>query len=208
MGVGQNEQPLPNVRRARFSRCEQARLDAVSHALKLSGDVPKTQGDVAFDIFEEHPSGTDLSHDAGDFGPKVAGIGFAATVSGLAEGLAGITGRDDMNAAAPRSAVEGSQIVPDRRRSQGLVCHPRHESGRRMSFPLDVTHSAISGLGDVQAEVESAVAGAEGQATEIGFRCSVGMKSHKAHSLVRSLDRRSLGGSGASEGSALSSAGI
>lgn len=208
MGVGQNEQPLPNVRRARFSRCEQARLDAVSHALKLSGDVPKSQGDVAFDVFEEHPSGADLAHDAGDLWPQVAGIGLAAAVSGLAEGLAGITGRDDMNAAAPRSAVEGSQIVPYRRRSQSLVCHPRHESGRRMSFPLDVTHSAISGLGDVQAEVEAAVAGAEGQAPEIGVRCSVGMKSHKAHSLVRSLDRRSDGGSRASEGSALNSAGI
>jgi hypothetical protein len=30
-----------------------------------------------------------------------------------------------------------------------------------MGFPLDVTHSAISGLGDVQAEVETAVSGAE-----------------------------------------------
>ena len=196
------------MRRARFSRCEQACLDAVTHTLKLSGDVPKSQGDVALDVFEEHPSGADFAHDAGDLRPQVAGIGVAAAMSGLAEGLARIAGRDDMNAAAPRSAVEGSQIVPYRRRSQGLVCHPRHESGRRMSFPLDVTHSAIFGLGDVQAEVEAAVAGAEGQAPEVGVRCSFGMKSHKAHSLVRSLCRRSDGGSRASEGSALNSAGI
>lgn len=65
-----------------------------------------------------------------------------------------------MNAAAPSSRVEGSQIVPDRRLTQGLVFHPRHESGRRMAFPLDESHSSISGLGDVKAEVESTVASA------------------------------------------------
>lgn len=81
-----------------------------------------------------------------------------------------------MNAAAPRSAVEGSQIVPYRRWSQGLVVHPRHESGRRVGFPLDVTHSAIGGLGDVQAKVEAAVAGAERQAAEvIGFGLELGV---------------------------------
>ena len=116
---------------------------------------------MAFDILQEDPSRADLAHDPGDVGPEVARIGVAPAVAGLAEGLAGITGRDDMNAAAPRSAVEGSQIVPYRPRSQGVVAHPRHESGRRMGFPLYVTHSAISGLGDVQAKVETAVSGAE-----------------------------------------------
>lgn len=208
MGVGQNEEPLPNVRRARFSRREQSRRDAVTHALKLSGDVPKAQGDVAFDVLQEDPSRADFAHDAGDVGPEVARIGVASAVAGLAEGLAGVAGRDDMNAAAPRSAVEGSQIVPYRRRSQGLVAHPRHESGRRMGFPLDVTHSAISGLGDVQPQIEAAVSGAEGEAAQFAVRKSFGMKSHKARSLFRSLRRRSVGGSGASGRSALNSAGI
>lgn len=116
---------------------------------------------MAFDVFEEHPSWPDLAHDARDLGPQVSGILFAAASSGLTEGLAGITGRDDMNTAAPRSAVKGSQIVPDRRRSQGLVAHPRHERGRRVGFPLDVTHSAISGLCDMQPEVEAAVSSAQ-----------------------------------------------
>nr|WP_315025295.1 hypothetical protein [Brevundimonas diminuta] len=196
------------MRRARFSRREQSRRDAVTHALKLSGDVPKTQGDVAFDVLQEDPPRADLAHDPSDVGPQVPRIGVAPAVAGLAERLAGITGRDDMNAAAPRSAVEGSQIVPYRRRSQGLVAHPRHESGRRVGFPLDVTHSAISGLGDVQAEVEAAVSGAEREAAQFAVRTSFGMKSHKARSLFRSLRRRSDGGSGASGRSALNSAGI
>ena len=186
MGVGQNEQPLPYVRRARFSRREQARLDVVTQALKVSDDLPTSQGQMAFDVFEEDPSGADFAHDPLDLGPQVAGIVFAAASPGLAEGLAGITGRDEMNAAAPRSAVEGSQIVPDRRRSQGLVFHPGHESGRSVGFPLDVTHSAIAGLGDMQPEVETAVAGAERKSSQI---CEgvFGVKSHKARSLVRPL---------------------
>lgn len=174
------------MRRARFSRREQARLDAVTQALKVSDDLPTSQGQMAFDVFQEDPSGADLAHDPLDFGPQVPGVVFAAASPGLAEGLAGITGRDDMNAAAPRSAVKGSQIVPYRRRSQGLVFHPGHESGRRMGFPLDVTHSAISGLGDMDPEVEAAVAGAERKPSQI--REGVfGMKSHKARSLVRPL---------------------
>ncbi len=137
------------MRRARFSRREQACLDAVAQAAKVSGDVPKSQGDVAFDVLEEDEPRPDFIDDPGDLRPHVSGIGLAATQAGLAEGLTGISGRDDMNAAAPWAAVEGSQIVPYRSRSQGLVRHPGHESGRRVSLPLDVTNSPISGLGDV-----------------------------------------------------------
>jgi len=142
---------------------------------------------MAFDVFEEDPAGADFAHDPLDLGPQVTGIVFAAASPGLAEGLAGITGRDEMNAAAPRSAVKGSQIVPDRRRSQGLVFHPGHERGRSVGFPLDVTHSAIAGLGDMQPEVETAVAGAERKSAQICEGLLLGVKSHKARSLVRPL---------------------
>lgn len=65
-----------------------------------------------------------------------------------------------MNAAAPRSSVEGADVIPDRRRSQGLVNHPRHENGRGECVSLDKTNSSISGLSDVKAEIQSADAGA------------------------------------------------
>lgn len=193
--MGQYEEPLPKVRRARFSRREQARLDAVAQLAKLSGDFPQSQGDVALDVLEEDPAGPDLVNDPGNLGPEVARILPSSPVTGLAEGLTGITGSEDMNAAAPRAAVEGSQIVPDRRRSQGFVAHPRHESGRGVSFPLDVTNSAISGLGDMQAEVQPGIAGAQGEAAKV--IADGGMKSHKARSL-RPLVWRSGEGSRAS----------
>jgi hypothetical protein len=106
VGVGQNEQPLPNVRRARFSRCEHARCDRVTHAAKLGIDSGEAQAEVSLDIFEEDEPRLDLSDDAGDLGPEVSGILFTSPVPCLAEGLTGIAGRDEMNAAAPRATVE------------------------------------------------------------------------------------------------------
>ncbi len=94
---------------------------------------------------------------------------FTCPFAGVTEGLTWIAGRDEMNATAPARTVEGAQIVPDRRLAQGLVCHPRHESGCRVAFPFDESHSAISGLGDVEAEVEAGVSGAERDAPEVGM---------------------------------------
>lgn len=80
-----------------------------------------------------------------------------------------------MNATAPRSTIEGSEVTPDRRLIQGLVRHPSHQSGRSMAFPLDETNSSISRFGDVQAEVEASIAGAQGEASEVtGFGDEVG----------------------------------
>jgi len=72
-----------------------------------------------------------------------------------------------MNAIAERATIEGSQIVPDSRLTQGLVCHPRHESGRCVTFPLDESHSSVSGFGDVEPEVETGISGAEGNAAQL-----------------------------------------
>ncbi len=82
------------------------------------------------------------------------------------ERLARIARSDDVHRAAPRAAVEGGNIVPDRSPIQGRVFHPRHENGRGVGFPFDMAHSTISGEGDGEPEVEPARAGAEGEAEE------------------------------------------
>lgn len=154
------------MRSADFSRCEQARFCAVAQPLKAAGDLGKSQIDVALDVFGEDDAGAHLCDDPLDLGPQVPGIGPAAALPGKAEGLAGITGREDMNAVTPRAAVEGSEIVPHRRAIQPRVFHPGHESGRSMGLPLDETCSAISGLGDGEPEFEPAISGAQGKAVE------------------------------------------
>jgi hypothetical protein len=122
---------------------------------------------VTFDVLEEEELRLDFACDARDFGPEMAGIVLAAFSSCAGERLAGIAGRDETNLATPRAAVEGSKVRPDRRVIQGLVCHPRHESGRSECVPLDIANSSISGFGQMQAELEPADTGAEGDSGKV-----------------------------------------
>ena len=154
---------------ASFSRCKQARLCAVAHAGKASGDFGKAQGHVTFDIFAEHPFGSGLVNDAGDVWPQVPRVVFAEPLSGRTERLTGIARKDDIHASTPACAVKGAQIVPNRGFAQRRVLHPRHEGGRRMGFPLDISHSPISGLCDVQPKVEAAISCAKGNAPQSGM---------------------------------------
>lgn len=189
--MGQDEEAAAPVACACFSRCEDARLCRVAHAAKAGFDVGVAHGQVPFDVFAEDPFRFDFAGDAGDLGPKVTWVAVTAAVAGIAEGLAWITGSEEMNAAAPRATVEGSQVVPDKRFTQGLVRHPCHESGRSVAFPLDVTDSSISGFSDVQAKVEAGVSGAQGDTSEVVvFRFEAGTKVHKFRS-IRSLRRSS-----------------
>jgi len=94
--VGQDEDAQPLVRRADFSRREQARRRRVAQSPKLSQDGFKAEGDVTGYVFEEHPLGAAFADDAGDVGPEVAGIIGATAFASGAEGLAGISGEDDV----------------------------------------------------------------------------------------------------------------
>lgn len=181
---------------AHFSRCEQARFCAVAQTPKACGDFGKSQIDMPLDVLGEDRLRSNLADDPLDLWPEVAGIAIATSLSRKAEWLAGIAGREDMYAVAPRSAVEGSQIVPDKRRLQGRVFHPRHESGRSMSFPFDVTDSSISGLGDREPKIKAGISGAQREPME---RLGWGTNSHKG-SVLRRIDRRSHEGSVAAVG--------
>ena len=118
------------------------------------------------DILKEDERRLHFADDAGDMGPEVARVVRAPALARDGERLARIARSDDVHRAAPRAAVEGSNVVPDRRAIQGRVFHPRHESGCGEGFPFDMAHSSISGQGDGEPEVEPASAGAEGEAEE------------------------------------------
>jgi hypothetical protein len=163
---GKDEQPLVLVGRADFRRREEACRKAVAHADQSAGDLEEAEAEMMGDILEEHEGRLDLADDAGDMGPEMARIVRAPALARDREWLARIARSDDVHRAAPRAAVEGGNIVPDRRAIQGRVFHPRHESGCGEGFPFDMAHSTISGDGDGEPEVEPARAGAEGEAEE------------------------------------------
>ena len=163
---GEDEQPFALVGRADFRRREEACRKAVAHADQSSGDFGEAEAEMMGDVLEEHEGRLALADDAGDMRPEVARVVRAPALARDAERLARIARSDDVHRAAPRAAVEGGNVVPDRRLIQGRVFHPRHEDGRGVGVPLDVTHSAISGACEVQPEVEPAGARAEREAEE------------------------------------------
>lgn len=163
---GEDEETFALVRRADFRRREEACRKAVAHADQSAGDFGEAETEMMGDILEEHEGRLDLADDPGDMRPEVARVVGAPALSGDGERLARIARSDDVHRAAPRAAVEGSNIVPDNSLIQGRVFHPRHESGCGVGFPFDMAHSTISGDGDGEPEVETARAGAEGEAEE------------------------------------------
>ena len=163
---GEDEEPFAFVGRADFRRREEACRKAVAHADQSCGDFGEAEAEMMGDILEEHEGRFDLGDDAGDMRPEVARVVRAPTLARDGERLARIARSDDVHRAAPRAAVEGSNIVPDRCAIHGRVFHPRHESGCGVGFPFDMAHSTISGDGDGKPEIEPASAGAEREAED------------------------------------------
>jgi hypothetical protein len=163
---GKDEEPLTLVGGADFRRREEACRKAVAHADQSCGDFGEAEAEMMGDVFEEDEGRPDLADDAGDMRPEMAWVVSAPALARDAERLARIARSDDVHRAAPRAAVEGSNVVPDNSLIQGRVFHPRHESGCGVGFPFDMAHSTISGGGDGKPEVESARAGTEREAEE------------------------------------------
>lgn len=173
-GVGQvipladrkNEKPFAPMGRTDFRRSEEARRKPVAHADQSCGDFGKAEAEMMGDIFEEHERRLDLADDPGDMRPEMAGILGTETLPRQGERLARISRREDVHCAVPRAAVEGGNVVPDRRVIQGRIFHPRHEKCRGVGFPFDMAHSSISGQGNSEAKVDASCAGAEREAEE------------------------------------------
>jgi hypothetical protein len=161
--VGQDEDAQPLVRRANFCRAEQARRRRVAQCPKLSDDGLEAECDVAGDVFEKHPLGAAFSDDPGDIGPEVAGIIGATAFASGTEGLAGISGEDDVEGAAKGTGIEAAKIIPDWCRGEVscVLCGDEHTA--RPVLPLDKGAGVIAGFGEHEAQIKASAACAEGQ---------------------------------------------
>ncbi len=102
--------------------------------------------------------------DAGDFGPKVAGVVCATAFASGTEGLAGVSGKHRVEGPAEGTGVEGPKIGPDRGRgevSRALGCD---EDRPWPVLPFDEGAGVISGLGEHEAQIQASAACAEGEA--------------------------------------------
>jgi hypothetical protein len=139
-GRGQNEEPLSEHGIPNLGRGETTPFCIEPARGKVSKDVGEPKRNVSGDVLEEDEGGPDLVEDSTHVGPQMALVEFASPASCDREGLARVARCDEIHDSAPRAAVEGSEIVPDRSTIQVLVFHPGHEDGRRECFPLDVTN--------------------------------------------------------------------
>lgn len=161
--MGQDEDAHPLVRRANFCRREQARRRRVAHAPKLSQDGFEAEGDVTGDVFEEHPLWSTFADNPGDIGPEVPRIIGAAALSGSTEGLAGISGEDDVEGAAKRTGIEAAKIIPDRCRGEIPCALGGDENGAGPALPFDEGTGMETGFGEHEAHIQASAACAEGQ---------------------------------------------
>ena len=185
IGVGQDEDAQPFVRRADLCRREQARRRRVAQSPKLSQDGFKPEGNVPGDVFEEDPFGATFADDAGDVGPEVAGIVRAAALSCRAEGLARVSGEDGIEGAAEGTGIEAAQVGPDRGRGEVSGCLGRDEDHPWPVLPFDEGAGVIAGLGEHEAQIKASAAGAEGQSVP-------GTCHHAIHRTPRSRRRSAV----------------
>ena len=118
---------------------------------------------MACDVFEEDPFGAAFPDDTGDFGPEVARIVGTTAPSRRAEGLAGISGEDDVESTAEGPGIETAEIVPDRGRGEIPRALCGDEDGARPFLPFDEGSGVIPGLGEHEAQIKASAACAEGQ---------------------------------------------
>jgi hypothetical protein len=151
------------MRRADFCRREQTRRRRVAHTPKLSQDGFKAKGDVTGHVFEKDPLWAAFADDTGDVGPEMAGIIGATALSGCTEGLARISGEDDVEGAAEGLGIEAAKIIPDRGRCE-IPCALGGDEGRAWPvFPFDKSTGVISRFCEHEAQIKASAACAEGQ---------------------------------------------
>lgn len=122
VGVGKTgEQPpaSPQMRSANIGRSEaESWRDSVAQPAKVSpGFLECGQGNVLC----EHPARPALIDDPRHFRPQVSRVGGSEPLAGAAPRLAGEPAADGVDSAAPRSGVEGSDVVMDREGRQDAI---------------------------------------------------------------------------------------
>ena len=100
------------------------------------------------DVFQKDPLRGAFPNDAGDLRPEVAGvIGTTALASG-AEGLAGISGEDDVEGTAERAGIETAQIIPDWRGCEVACALGGDEDATGIALPFDKDACVVSGFSE------------------------------------------------------------
>lgn len=166
--VGQDEDALALVRCANFSRAEYSPRRCVTKAPQVSEDIPQSEADVSFDVLEEADAGLAKSNSVCDVGPEMPGIVCPSALSSGTERLAGVTPREDIHAAVKVAEWEGFKITPYRGRIKVPAFHPRRQEAAGILFDLRVSDCSQAWQDSSEPQVDTAVAGAKRDVSELG----------------------------------------
>lgn len=154
------------MRRADLGRRKQIPLRIEPELGQVREDGSEAAPNKSGDVLQEDEARSHLANDASDVGPEPPLVGGAAALAGGGEWLAGEARSDAIHDAAPRAAVEGSEIRPNRRVIQGFVRHARSQDRAGIGFVLNEADDASSWDRQPEAEVESPDSGAETKHSE------------------------------------------
>jgi hypothetical protein len=119
------------------ARCNGSASDFVTHRFKVVGRcVNRSPGNV----LGKYVPGSCICHDPSHFRPEVVCIVRAR--SRRTVGLAGKPARNHVNTAAPRSAVKGSHVIPNRERRENSIILAGGEYARGIGVPLNGAHGS------------------------------------------------------------------
>lgn len=112
--MGQDEDTLPLVRSAAFSRTEYSPRRLVTKLFQIADDCGESQRDVPVDVLEEADAGLHDSNSICNPWPQVARVFCSCPLPCCAEGLAWITASEDVHSSVKRCPREGLKIRPYR----------------------------------------------------------------------------------------------
>jgi hypothetical protein len=101
-------------------------------------------GNQPWDVLQERVAWSHFPNDADGVRPHVSFVVSGASLASDRERLAGEARRDNIHAATPRLAVEGSHVVPDgeRRQVPFFLASSEHLSAVRVDF--NSAHDSVS----------------------------------------------------------------
>jgi hypothetical protein len=153
------------MRRADFFRREYANRRRETQVSKASQHGFKAEGEVPRDVLEKAPTqaGSEFPDDPFDVGPEVAFVVLSLALSGLTERLAGVSGKQGVDASGEGRRVEGGDVIPDWR--GGEVSGPLggNEGLPWVLFPFDKAAGVEAGFCEHEAHIEATGPGAEGK---------------------------------------------
>jgi len=131
------------------------------HLGKVSKDSTESANNKRWAVFHEDVSRSHFANDSSDLRPEVPLVLLTLPLPGNGERLARVPGSDDINAATPFFAVEGSQIRVNRRVLNRPFFHASLQDFADRVLPLHETDCSSAWNRQSDSEIESADAGAE-----------------------------------------------